>query len=111
MDDSAVLPAQGSSYEEVAIDWQLEENAYFVLEGDQVIAVGMPYIENEYVLLTATLTCGEAADTKDFTLTILSEISDPNPNLNVFIASSLRPRELTLLPKAAEKYIIFSVAA
>ena len=63
------MPAAGTTYEDVAISWTAAENAYLTVT-DGVLTVNALPTEDTEVTLTAALACGEATDTKDFTVTV-----------------------------------------
>ena len=69
--DTLTLPANGTTYEEVAITWAVAENDYAAIEDGNLMITALP-AEDAEIVLTATLTCGDASDTKEFTITVLS---------------------------------------
>ena len=62
---TVTLPTAGTTYPDVAIAWAIEENAIATLDGNTLTIVAP--IEVASVKLTATLTVGEAEETKEFT--------------------------------------------
>ena len=64
-DGTATVDVAGTTYSEVAIAWA-SDNAAITVDGNTLTIVRGA--EAQTVTLTATLTCGEATDTKEFTV-------------------------------------------
>ena len=74
---TVTLPVKGTKYEDVVISWAVSENALVTVNGG-TLTITLPAIdtENVVVTLTATITVGEATDTKVFNLTIVAPTSE-----------------------------------
>lgn len=78
-DGDYTLPVAGTNYADVVIAWA-SNSEYVVVGANGVITVKVPDTKTE-VVLTATLTCGEATATKEITITLnksITSIADAN---------------------------------
>lgn len=78
-DGDYTLPVAGTNYADVVISWA-SNSEYVVVGANGVITVKVPDTKTE-VVLTATLTCGEATATKEITITLnksITSIADAN---------------------------------
>ena len=66
LDKEVTLKTSDSNYEDVTITWSVAENTAATVNGNKLNLV-IP-AEKTTVVLTATITCGETTDTKEFTL-------------------------------------------
>lgn len=66
LDKEVTLKTSDSNYDDVTITWSVAENTAATVNGDKLNLV-IP-AEKTTVVLTATITCGTASDTKEFTL-------------------------------------------
>lgn len=69
------LPDQGDRYPEVSITWTAEENANVSVSGKKLITTNPSAVQT--VKLTATITCGESTDTKEFTVSVKPQLNTP----------------------------------
>lgn len=79
VDGEYTLPVAGTNYTDVVITWA-SNNENVVVGANGVITVTVPDTKTE-VVLTATLTCGEATATKEITITLnktITSIADAN---------------------------------
>ncbi|MBR4032616.1 MAG: hypothetical protein IKJ07_07785, partial [Clostridia bacterium] len=67
------LPSVGQYYDDVTITWTVDNEAYTITDGKLVIALGE---EQATLKLTATITCGEVTETKEFELKIDAAATD-----------------------------------
>ncbi|MBQ3012951.1 MAG: OB-fold nucleic acid binding domain-containing protein [Clostridia bacterium] len=72
-DTTITLPSVGQYYDDVTITWTVDNEAYTITDGKLVIALGE---EQATLKLTATITCGEVAETKEFELKIDAAATD-----------------------------------
>ncbi len=66
LDKEVTLKTSDSNYDDVTITWSVAENTAATVNGNKLNLV-IP-AEKTTVVLTATITCGTASDTKEFTL-------------------------------------------
>lgn len=82
------LPTAGTGvYSDATFTWALAETTLAALEGNVLTVAQLP-AEAGTITLTATITSGEATDTKDFTVTIKALVVD-DPNTIILDLDSL----------------------
>jgi hypothetical protein len=101
-DKTIELAAQGNRYNDVAITWAVEGNNAVIEDGN--LKLTMPTTEDVTVTLTATLTCGEESDTKEFSI-LLKKYELPAADSVISITKALEIGE-TLKGDSADKYYI-----
>ncbi|MBO4413968.1 MAG: hypothetical protein J5830_04610 [Clostridia bacterium] len=68
-DESINLPVTGFTYEDVSIAWALGESSSAVIADDKLNVTVGKSIEN--FKITATATCGDATDTREFSVSVI----------------------------------------
>lgn len=82
------LPSTPNTHKDVTITWAVSENALATLEGN-ILTVTLPAADTDdvVVVLTATIKCGEATETKTFNLKIVAPVTEPTPISEVLEAA------------------------
>ena len=86
-DKTVELATLGIRYTDVTIAWSIAENANATIANNTLTIVA-PTAETT-VVLTATITCGEVVETKEFTLTLKPAVDGPAFDTEITIAQAI----------------------